>query len=414
MNILKLIEPQFNTDPDALSSGKQKPLTTAVESISIQGKKINRYTNEFWTAKQRQASSLQEISYRACFKPQLPGFFIRLFTNENDVVYDPFNGRGTTTLEAALCGRKIIANDINPLSRIFTEGRLFIPNVEDLSNRLDSIPFEKSVKADLDLSMFYHKKTESEIVSIRKYLIKRIKTKKEDGLDQWIRMVATNRLTGHSKGFFSVYTMPPNQAVSQQSQKLINRRLHQQPEYRDTKKIILKKTKDLLRNLTLAQQKNLLSAAKNAKFYSEDARNTKQIKNNTVQLTVTSPPFLDIVDYHQDNWLRGWFNNIDMVGVESKITMSKTVEKWSEVMGTVFEELFRITKTNGWVAFEVGELRNGKIKLDEYVVPLGISAGFTCEGIIINSQIFTKTSNIWGVKNNKHGTNTNRIVLFHK
>ena len=83
-------------------------------------------------------------------------------------------------------------------------------------------------------------------------------------------------------------------------------------------------------------------------------------------------------------------------------------------MGTVFEELFRITKTNGWVAFEVGELRNGKIKLDEYVVPLGISAGFTCEGIIINSQIFTKTSNIWGVKNNKHGTNTNRIVLFHK
>lgn len=32
--------------------------------------------NEFWTSAQRQAHSLHEISYRACFKPQLPGFFI--------------------------------------------------------------------------------------------------------------------------------------------------------------------------------------------------------------------------------------------------------------------------------------------------------------------------------------------------
>jgi hypothetical protein len=33
-------------------------------------------TKEFWTSRQRQASSLHEISYRACFKPQLPRFFI--------------------------------------------------------------------------------------------------------------------------------------------------------------------------------------------------------------------------------------------------------------------------------------------------------------------------------------------------
>ena len=33
-------------------------------------------------------------------------------------------------------------------------------------------------------------------------------------VDDWIRMVCLNRLTGHSAGFFSVYTLPPNQAVS--------------------------------------------------------------------------------------------------------------------------------------------------------------------------------------------------------
>jgi hypothetical protein len=32
---------------------------------------------EFWTSKQRKANSLHEVSYRACFKPQLPAYFIK-------------------------------------------------------------------------------------------------------------------------------------------------------------------------------------------------------------------------------------------------------------------------------------------------------------------------------------------------
>jgi hypothetical protein len=80
----------------------------------------------------------------------------------------------------------------------------------------------------------------------------------------------------------------------------------------------------------------------------------------------------------------------------------------------VFRELHRITKPRGFVAFEVGEVRNKKIRLDEHVVPLGVKAGFTCIGIVINEQQFTKTSNIWGVDNNEKGTNSNRIVIFRK
>src|ERR1043166_2052604 len=40
------------------------------------------FVNEFWTSKQRAASSLHEISYRACFKPQLPRFFIERLKSE--------------------------------------------------------------------------------------------------------------------------------------------------------------------------------------------------------------------------------------------------------------------------------------------------------------------------------------------
>src|SRR5688572_22162841 len=34
---------------------------------------VTFFINEFWTAKQRQAHALHEISYRACFKGQLRG-----------------------------------------------------------------------------------------------------------------------------------------------------------------------------------------------------------------------------------------------------------------------------------------------------------------------------------------------------
>ena len=34
--------------------------------------------------------------------------------------------------------------------------------------------------------------------------------------------------------------------------------------------------------------------------------------------------------------------------------------------------------------------------------------------VLVNQQNFTKTSNCWGIRNNKHGTNTNRIVLLRR
>ncbi len=79
----------------------------ATEVVAFPDPAVNLpvYINEFWTAKQRAAHSLHEISYRACFKPQLPRFFIERLTHPGEFVYDPFMGRGTTLIEAALLGR---------------------------------------------------------------------------------------------------------------------------------------------------------------------------------------------------------------------------------------------------------------------------------------------------------------------
>jgi hypothetical protein len=387
---------------------------TLVESLYLESRQIPVYINEFWTARQRQASSLHELSYRACFKPQLPRFFIDLLTEEGDHVYDPFSGRGTTVIEAGLLGRKVIANDINPLSRILSSPRLTVPSLDALRKRLREIPIDEKLGAEIDLSMFFHRQTEAEIVSLKKYLAARSANGDEDNLDRWIRMVATNRLTGHSPGFFSVYTLPPNQAVTPERQLKINAQRKQKPPYRDTRSIILKKAGSLMKNLTPQQISNLEKAAGDALFLTRDARYTPEIEDGSVQLTVTSPPFLNVVQYSKDNWLRCWFNSIDTRKVEPLITMSKTLEEWTAVMADVFWELYRVTKNGGWVAFEVGEIKNGTVRLEEHVVPVALKAGFHCEGIIINLQKFTKTSNIWGINNNNSGTNTNRIVLLQK
>lgn len=391
-----------------------QPQKTLVDFIDIEGDQYPRFINEYWTAKQRQASSLHEIAYRACFKGQLPKFFIELFTNPEEIVYDPFSGRGTTIIEAGLLGRNVISNDINPLSKILARPRLNPPTLKEIESRLTDIPINKTLRAEIDLSMFFNPATEGEIVSLRKYLISKSEANREDHIDEWIRMVATNRLTGHSSGFFSVYTLPPNQAVSPESQIKINAKRNQKPEYRDTRKLIFKKSKSLLRNLSDEKRTRLINVGRKAKFFCNDARFTKNIKPASVAATVTSPPFLDVVQYADDNWMRCWFNNLSVKEIEKQITMAKNIDEWESIMGDVFKELYRITKNKGWVAFEVGEVRGGKIRLDEHVIPLGIQAGFKCEGIVINQQIFTKTSNIWGISNNTKGTNTNRIVLFEK
>ena len=416
-NRLKLVDFlknfHFNEKPRDLFSVNLVSNSIAFDSFVLSNQKYPKYVGEFWTSKQRQSSSLHEIAYRACFKPELPNFFINLFTKTGDVVYDPFSGRGTTAIEAGLLDRNVIANDINPLSRILSQPRFFVPKIADLQNRLSKIPV-KDLKADIDLFMFYHSKTESEIVSLQKYFFNKVKNGSADDLDKWIMMVATNRLTGHSPGFFSVYTLPPNQAVSQESQLKINKKRNQKPEYRNTKDIIFKKSLNLIKDITQEQKNTLKNIGTKAKFLDNDAKQNKEIRNNSVQLTVTSPPFLDIVQYSKDNWLRCWFNGIDSEDIAQKITMTRKIEEWSDVMGEVFKELFRITKVGGWVAFEVGEVRRGEIRLDEHVIPLGVNAGFICEGIVVNKQQFTKTSNIWGINNNNGGTNTNRIVLFLK
>src|SRR5437867_4501769 len=314
---------------------------------------VPTFVNEFWTARQRAANRLHEISYRACFKPQLPRFFIERLSAPGDRVYDPFMGRGTTPLEAALLQRVPLGCDANPLSAILTRPRLRPPYMENIERRLREINLSDPDDFSEDLLVFFHPETLRQIASLRKYFRLKEQSEPLDPVDDWIRLLALNRLTGHSTGFFSVYTMPPNQAVSVKSQRRINEKRNQTPPPRDVSRIILRKSRILLANCHSQLRQSLVRMAEDAQLLTQPAAATPQIKSESVALVVTSPPFLNVVDYSGDNWLRCWFLGIDPASV--KLTVPRKVSDWQMAMSEVFRELHRVLRSGGHIAFEVGE-----------------------------------------------------------
>lgn len=368
---------------------------------------IPYFINEFWTAGQRQAHSIHEVSYRACFKAQLPEFFIGRLTKPGDVVFDPFMGRGTTPVQAALMQRQAFGNDVNPLSVLLSRPRLRPITIDAVAAALRSVDWSAGEVRREDLLAFYHPATLKKLEALRLWIEERapLGSTDVDPVADWIRMVAINRLSGHSPGFFSGRSMPPNQAVSVKAQLKINEKLGVSPPERDVAGVILKKSRTLLKDGCAPSQVR-------SSLHTGAAWAVPGIPDASVDLTVTSPPFLDIVQYAADNWLRCWFAGIEPDTVA--IDMHKTEEAWTLMVNRVLREQARILRPGGYVAFEVGEVRNGKVLLEKLVWRAAEGLPFERLGVMVNDQEFTKTANCWGVDNGSKGTNTNRIVLLQR
>jgi DNA methylase len=387
--------------PDFITALRQFSFDGA-PTVELEASGLRYFVNAFWTAAQRRGHSIHEISYRACFKSQLPAFFIERLTEPGGRVFDPFSGRGTTAVQAALMGRAPAANDVNPLSAMLCAPRLDPPSVAAIRTRLAEIDLSRAISdpIEADLLAFYHPDTLRQISALRAWLL--ALGNAIDPVDGWIRMVAINRLTGHSRGFFSVYTMPPNQAVSAVSQRKINAAREQSPPPRDIRTIIVKKTLSLLADGPPPPHPP-------AVLLTGPAERTPGLADGSVDLVVTSPPFLDVVDYEGDNWLRCWFAGIDPAAV--RIDKHRDIASWEAFVRRAFSELARVVRPGGFVAFEVGEVRGGSVLLERHVAAAIEGLPFDVLGVMVNQQDFTKTANCWGVDNNRGGTNTNRIVM---
>src|SRR5262249_42294892 len=60
------------------------------------------------------ATESSNKNHSAAFPIELPKWFIRLFTQEGDLVLDPFVGSGTSALAAIVMGRHYVGIEVKP------------------------------------------------------------------------------------------------------------------------------------------------------------------------------------------------------------------------------------------------------------------------------------------------------------
>lgn len=77
------------------------------------------------------AGETTNVGHPAPYPERLVEFFIKAFSNEDDLIYDPFGGSGTTGVVALRAGRKFIMSELNPEYVKIAERRLY-PHLNNL------------------------------------------------------------------------------------------------------------------------------------------------------------------------------------------------------------------------------------------------------------------------------------------
>jgi DNA modification methylase len=104
--------------------------------IDITGNEFKTWVDAKWSiAPERK---MKEYGHPAMFPPELAYRALKLFSYQDDVILDPFNGAGTTTLVAEKTGRKYIGIDISEEYCKIARERINTEEIKDFSSELDN------------------------------------------------------------------------------------------------------------------------------------------------------------------------------------------------------------------------------------------------------------------------------------
>jgi len=258
----------------------------------------------------KQRLSLHAICpYFAMFPESFVHESVELYSKKGDWVFDPFCGRGTTILESLLSGRNAAGSDINPVAFCVSRAKAERPTLDQVITRIDRLKEDfKQTSPDQwkhlcsKLPPFFRRAffptTLRELLFLQLVLDWR-----ENRTERFITALILGSLHGEmdrSNAYFS-NQMP--------------RTICLKPDYslrywRD-KKLFPKKRKifDMLRQKAVYRLQNLPEYS-SGKVKMTDARHVSsqfQDLHQKVTLVVTSPPYLNVTRYEEDQWLRLWF-----------------------------------------------------------------------------------------------------------
>lgn len=351
-------------------------------------------------------------SYFAMFPPQLAHFFIDWLTGPGEVVYDPFAGRGTVALEAALLGRTGHASDANPLATVLSASKVSVPSAERIILRLDKLQKSSKIsrvsiaKEPSDIRMLYSDATLRQLVFLRREL------DRSDPTDVFITSLVLGMLhanhskSGASRGFSvsmpNTFAMAPGYV----------RRYIQDHGLLAPDVDVFAMLRTRLTRLDLPSNPITTGRA-----WTQDATAEPPawLRKGKAKLVLTSPPYLQVIKYGKYNWIRLWFLGYSAQAVDQTLMASSSLKRYLEFMGSVCKQLEKLVSPDGFVCFVIGDVRKGDVSMNlaEAVWEGAIaSLGWQRHAIVADELVEQyKVSRIW--KNHSgRATKTDRVLIL--
>lgn len=271
------------------------------------------------------------LPWKGQFSPQFIENLIHKYADKNSVIFDPFLGSGTVLYEAGRFGIEACGTDINPAALILANTYKFITISPRMRERYINC-FLARLKTDIweTLPLFQ---------TIQKEL-----TEKEI-IDKTVDLAFDNQ------------------------EKLINV-LHQALVILldlQNKKVTYSRVFTIAKNLATFVV-NLPYSEKPINAYNADARNVP-LKNSSINLVITSPPYINVFNYHQQ--YRGSTETLNWkilevakseLGSNRKHRSNRfiTVIQYCLDIAYTLQELLRICRHDSRIIFVVGRESNIK------------------------------------------------------
>ena len=306
------------------------------------------------------------------FIPQIPTAFIEILSKPNDLVFDPFSGSGTTAIEAARLGRKAIMSDRISACVMIGRGKLVMETAgldrHVRSEILANCTWHQRCRSDLlgkngegsdpSLSRWFTGETLSQL----RYLWQVVEQQSVDSsrhilmllfsdvlfacASPGVAVTSSGKRRRHHWGWVAdnVY---PRQPVEHDAIALMEERLLSVPN----------------RGSTCAASRVLVTQ--------QDAR-CLALLPNSVDLVVTSPPYVGMIDYARANrllyaWM-GWSLDTEReteIGARFKRRRLQGFIEYLEDMRLCWSELHRVLRPGGYCAVVIGESRPFRGAVDQ-------------------------------------------------
>ena len=352
-------------------------------------------------------------SYHGMFPARVVHYFVQQYTQPGDLVLDPFSGRGTVPLQARVEGRRTVCNDLNPLAYVLSRAKADPPTwtAADSFLRRVEMAYRRAERTEPDvpedIRMLYHPNTLRQICHLRGYLLSK-------EFAHWSQeefmiggalagiMHGSHRRDGTSQ-YLSI-SMPNTFSMS--------------PSY--VKKYIMENQlvapdQDVFECLRDKLARVYLDAidGPGGRAFMEDASSLlmrRTFRPASVDLIVTSPPYLQVVNYGTSNWIRLWLLGLDEVGRErgvgrrslnADLDHRHTYNSYRDFLVRALRGMRRVLKQDGVAVVIIGDVADpGKdpLPLAEHIwQDIGDQTGLRKIDLIEDHlQIQNKVSRIWG------------------